>query len=182
MNEWVSKSIELANAPGYLDRLHAIYPVIPETTRPLPAATLQRLAEVYAVGDDQELVRTCLLLPKFPVKDPYVAFLRKREKFLEQNPQTVHRLAQRIRALGYEGLMIAVEEPKEFDRQIGTLFKRWLPSLGYPFWRSMSWSAAWESLSSKVAIGNSWSLPTACWDVLSPRPLTGWPRWEDDTL
>lgn len=133
MNEWVSKSIELANAPGYLDRLHAIYPVIPEVTRPLPVATLQRLAEVYAVGDDQELVRTCLLLPKFPVKDPYVAFLRKREKFLEQNPQTVHRLAQRIRALGYEGLMIAVEEPKEFNRQMGTLFKRWLPSLGYPF-------------------------------------------------
>jgi len=26
----------------------------------------------------------------------------------------------------------SIEEPKEFNRQIGTLFKRWLPKIGYP--------------------------------------------------
>ncbi|MDF2954919.1 MAG: hypothetical protein OD815_000535 [Candidatus Alkanophagales archaeon MCA70_species_2] len=27
----------------------------------------------------------------------------------------------------------SIEEPKEFNRQIGTLFKRWLRTLEYPF-------------------------------------------------
>lgn len=30
-------------------------------------------------------------------------------------------------------MIASLEEPKEFNRQIGTLFKKWLPKLGYPF-------------------------------------------------
>ena len=34
--------------------------------------------------------------------------------------------------MGYDAMIESIEEPKEFNRQIGTLFKRWLPKIGYP--------------------------------------------------
>lgn len=132
MNKWVNKSIKIANAPEYLDRLHEVYPVIQETDRQVPMEVKDKLKEIYEMGNDISLIKTLLRLPKFPVKDPYVAFLRKREIFVEYNPETVHRIAERIRSMGYNAMIESIEEPKEFNRQIGTLFKKWLPKLGYP--------------------------------------------------
>jgi len=132
MNEWVKKSIEIANAPRYLDKLHEVYPVIQETEREIPEEVKNRLKKVYNERDDLALIKELLKLPKFPVKDPYVAFLRKRKVFIEYNPQTVQRIVNRIRLMGYDAMIESIEEPKEFNRQIGTLFKRWLPKIGYP--------------------------------------------------
>jgi hypothetical protein len=132
MNEWVKRSIEIANAPGYLDKLHEVYPVIQESEREIPEDVKSKLREIYNAGNDVELIKELLKLPKFPVKDPYVAFLRKREVFIEYNPKTVQRIAKRVRLMGYNAMIESIEEPKEFNRQIGTLFKRWLPKIGYP--------------------------------------------------
>jgi hypothetical protein len=71
-------------------------------------------------------------LPKFPINDPYVAFLRKNEHFLEYNPQTVNRIAKRIRTIGFEAMIEGITEPKVGTKQIGTLFKKWIPKIGYP--------------------------------------------------
>lgn len=132
MNEWVKKSIDIANAPGYLDKLHAIYPVTQESERLITTAVQNRLKQIYHAGDDATLIKELLRLPKFPVKDPYVAFLRKRPIFINYNPRTVARIAGRVRSMGYSAMIESIQEPKEFNRQIGTLFKRWLPKLGYP--------------------------------------------------
>jgi len=132
MNEWIEKSIKIANAPGYLDKLHEVYPVTQETERKLPLGVKSKLKEIYETEDDEALIKALLKLPKFPVKDPYVAFLRKRQIFIEYNPKTVQRIAKRVRLMGYEAMIESIEEPKEFNRQIGTLFKKWLPKLGYP--------------------------------------------------
>lgn len=132
MNEWVEKSIKIANAPGYLDSLHKVYPVVQERERKLPEDVKKVLKKVYEKADDKTLIRVLLKLPKFPIKDPYVAFLRKRNFFIDYNPETVHRIAERIRAMGYDLMVESLEEPKEFNRQIGTLFKKWLPKLRYP--------------------------------------------------
>ena len=133
MNEWIQKSIEIANAPGYLDNLQQVYPVIQEAKREIPAEIKIELERIFKEEDNLTLIRSLLKLPKFPVKDPYVAFLRKRRGiFLEYNPLTVDRIAERIRSMGLEDVIVAIEEPKEFNRQIGTLFKRWLPKIGYP--------------------------------------------------
>ena len=113
MNEWVKKSIEIANAPGYLDKLQEVYPVIQEAEREIPEEVKKKLKKIYNKGDD-------------------VAFLRKREVFIEYNPKTVQRIVNRIRLMGYNAMIESIEEPKEFNRQIGTLFKRWLPKIGYP--------------------------------------------------
>ena len=132
MNEWIRRSIEIANGQGYLDKLHEVYPVLQEAEREISDEIKKDLKRIYNGGDNLELVKSLLKLPKFPVKDPYVAFLRKREFFLEYNPATVDRLAERVRSMGFEGMIESIEEPKEFNRQIGTLFKKWMPKIGYP--------------------------------------------------
>ena len=133
MNEWVKKSIERANGPGYLDDLLKVYPVAEETKRRLPRDKKEALRRLFSRPDDQALLKALLGMPRFPVKDPYVAFLRRSDVFLEGNLVTVRRLARRVRALGFRGMIAALEEPKEFNRQIGTLFGKWLRKLGYPF-------------------------------------------------
>lgn len=133
MNKWIQKSINLANSPGYLDRLHEVYPVTVEATREVSPSIKEKIKEAYNLRDDLKLLKTLLSLDKFPTKDPYVAFLRKRAFFLEYNPQTVNRIVQQLYSIGFDRMIEGIEEPKEFNRQIGILFKRWLPSLGYPF-------------------------------------------------
>lgn len=132
MNRWVRKSIDLANSPGYLDKLQVVYPVTIESERPLPVKIKAELKEAYEQRDNIRLLKILLTLDKFPIKDPYVAFLRKDKKFLDYNPQTVQRIAERIIAGSFEEMIKGIEEPKEFNRQIGTLFKKWLPYTGYP--------------------------------------------------
>jgi hypothetical protein len=36
MNEWIRKSIKIANSTDYLDKLHEVYPVAHEVQRDLP--------------------------------------------------------------------------------------------------------------------------------------------------
>ncbi len=132
MNEWVSKSIKIANSSGYLDRLHEIYPVIHEAERKIAKELEAQLKRVYDEDDDVALVKELLRLEKFPIKDPYVAFLRKKDAFIGYNPETVARIAKRIRDMGFQEMLSSIKEPKEFNRQIGPLFKRWIPRIGYP--------------------------------------------------
>lgn len=131
MNKWIRKSIELANSPGYLDRLYVVYPVVQEAEREITTNVKKELKKVYNSGDDMALVKRLLKLPKFPVSDPYVAFLRKNEDFLEYNPQTVNRIAKRIRTLGFDAMIEGITQPKVATRQIGTLFKKWISKIGY---------------------------------------------------
>jgi len=134
MNYWIRRSIDLANARGYLDRLHKVYPVTREPPRRIPEVVKQRIREAFDAKDDTALVKECLKLDKFPTKDPYAAFLRKkRGVFVEMNPRTVRRIAEELYSMGFPSVIRGIEEPKEFNRQIGTLFSRWLHTLGYPF-------------------------------------------------
>lgn len=132
MNEWVKKSIELANSLGYLDRLYVVYPIVQETEREIATEIKKELKKVYNSGDDIALVKKLLKLPKFPINDPFVAFLRKNEKFLEYNPQTVNRIAKRIRTMGFDAMIEGITQPKVGTKQIGALFKKWIPKIGYP--------------------------------------------------
>lgn len=133
MNEWIRKSIRLANSPGYLDKLHEVYPVTYEPTRPVDPQTRDKLQELYNRRDDFGLIEHLLSLEKFPIKNPYVAFLRKKKGSVNDNPQTVREIARYLYSIGFDKMIEGIEEPKEFNRQIGTLLKRWLRTLGYPF-------------------------------------------------
>jgi hypothetical protein len=133
MNKWVARSIEIANGPAYLDMLSEIYPVTSEAKRELPPGIRGKIIDAYEAKNGSALVEALLKLPKFPIKDPYVAFLRQKADFLAYNPQTIDRIAQRLFSMSFGELMASCEEPKEFNRQIGPLFRRWLRRLPYPF-------------------------------------------------
>jgi len=123
----------MANSPGYLDRLSKVYPVTREAKRVLSSEIRTQLKDAYDERDGARLVRALLELDKFPIKDPYVAFLRRKDSFLTYNPNVVDRLAQTLFSMSFDELISGCEEPKEFNRQIGMLFRNWLPKLGYPF-------------------------------------------------
>lgn len=131
-NEWVRKSINLVNSTNYLDRLHEVYPVTLGVKRAVPDEIKRRIQQAYNERNSFEMLRILLKLDKFPIKDPYVAFLRKKKIFLQLNPETVNRIANTLFSMSYEEIIEGCEEPKEFNRQIGTLFRNWLPKLGYP--------------------------------------------------
>ncbi|MBN2251150.1 MAG: restriction endonuclease [Candidatus Altiarchaeota archaeon] len=132
MNEWIQRSIKLANSRGYLDKLDQVYPVSINTRRPLPPSLKKELKTLFDGKDKEGLIRLLVTLDKFPIKDPYVAFLKRDKKAIDLNPKTVERLADRLHSMGFNTLLKGIEEPKEFNRQIGTLFRRFLPDLGYP--------------------------------------------------
>ncbi|MCB5245822.1 MAG: hypothetical protein WC179_01165 [Candidatus Cloacimonadaceae bacterium] len=135
MNEWIKKSIDLANSPHYLDNLHNIYPISEETWRPIPIETKKTLEAAFSSDDNVALLIELLKLPKFPVNDPYVAFLRKNPKFITYNPATVNRIAQKVRSIGFKAMIEDIEEPKSSSRSMGILFKTWLKKIGYPFFQ-----------------------------------------------
>jgi len=75
MNEWTRKSIEKANSPGYLDELQEVYPVAQEAQREIDQTVIEALKQIYDGGDDLALIKQLPKLERFPIKDPYVAFL-----------------------------------------------------------------------------------------------------------
>jgi len=133
MNKWVQKSIQIANSPGYLDKLYEVYPYTPEGERKIPVEVQQELKKNYNEQNKIELVKILMKLEKFPIDDPYIGFLRKeRGIFLEYNPQTVSRIAERVLSIGFEKMMEGIKEPKKVSRQSGSLFRRWVSNLDFP--------------------------------------------------
>lgn len=64
----------------------------------------------------------------FPVKDSYVAYLKRDGSAIERNPRTVNRICGRLYELGLDNLFERCSQPKETNRQIGPMFKDWLNS------------------------------------------------------
>lgn len=126
MNAWIRRSIELANAPGYLDRLSEVYRVGPTAPRRLPLDVQEQLRVAFRRRDRVGLIRVLLELGRFPIKDPYGAFLKRDPEFVRSNPRTVRRLTDRVLALGVRKAIENLEEPIEFNQQIGPLFRLWL--------------------------------------------------------
>lgn len=134
MNHWMQLSIEFANQRNYLDELFKIYPTIPEGIRDIDDEKWKAIEKAYNKKNKIELLKLLLSLDLFPIKDSYVAYLKRDKTAINRNPATVDRLNGRLCELGIESIYERCSEPKETNRQIGPLFKRWLNkgSLGVP--------------------------------------------------
>lgn len=132
MNKWIKKSIEIANAPGYLDGLNKIYVMNMNPERPLDADIERSIRKAFKSRNTKTLIKLLLKADIFPVKDSYIGFIRAKEKAIDQNPETVERIGKRLYGLGLEKLIQEATRPKETNRQLGSAFRSWLPSLGYP--------------------------------------------------
>lgn len=134
MNYWTDLSIQFANQRNYLDELFKIYPTIPDEIRDIDEIKWKNAEEAFAQKDNARLLDVLLDLPLFPLKDSYVAYLKRDQSAIARNPETVNRLCSRLYQMGLTKIYERVSEPKETNRQIGPLFRRWLmkEELGLP--------------------------------------------------
>jgi len=126
MNYWTQLSITYANQRNYLDDLFSVYPTIPNGIRELDENLWKKVENAFNSQDNKNLIENLLKLELFPIKDSYVAYLKRDKSSIERNPKTVDRLSGRIYEMGLEKVFERSAEPKETNRQIGPLFRRWL--------------------------------------------------------
>lgn len=128
MNYFTEQSIELANQRNYLDQLFAVYPLSPDSIREIDPALWQRIEQSYNSQDNVALFNSLLDLDLFPIKDGYVPYFRRDRSAISRNPNTVNRICGRVRELGLDRLYEKCTQPKETNRQMGPLFRRWVAS------------------------------------------------------
>ena len=126
MNHWTKLSIEYANQRSYLDDLFQVYPTIPDRIRDIQNDLWKGIEEAFANKDNLGLLENILKLDLFPIKDSYVAYLKRDKEALKRNPATAARLCGRLFEMGLNEIFSRSSEPKETNRQIGPLFRRWL--------------------------------------------------------
>lgn len=126
MNYWTELSIEYASQRSYLDDLFQVYPTIPEGIRDINPDRWKNIENAFYEQNNEELLKQLLKLNLFPIKDSYIAYLRKDKTAISRNPQTVNRISGRLYEMGLDVIYARCTEPKETNRQIGPLFKRWI--------------------------------------------------------
>lgn len=134
MNYWTKLSVEYANQKNYLDSLFKVYPMSPNLRREISDGKWSQIKNAFNAGDNAGLVKELLSLELFPIKDSYVAYLKRDPSSINRNPETINRLAGNLYEMGLDDIFEKCTEPKETNRQIGPLFKRWISkgTLGAP--------------------------------------------------
>lgn len=130
MNYWTQLSSEFANQRNYLDELFRVYPTIPDGIRDINMELWNRVENAYKSNNNKDLIETLLRLDLFPIKDSYVAYLKRDKSSIKRNPATINRLCGRLYDMGLDKIYEKCTEPKETNRQIGPLFKRWIDGGG----------------------------------------------------
>ncbi len=128
MNYWTNLSIEFANQRNYLDELFKVYPTIPEGIRDIDKNLWNSIEKQFCEKDNSALVTSLLNCDLFPIKDSYIAYLKRDNSAIKRNQQTINRIAGRLYEMGLDKIYEKCSEPKETNRQIGPLFKRWIDS------------------------------------------------------
>lgn len=134
MNIWTQKSLELASQRNYLDLLYKVYPMSTNLRRELSNDVANQIQTYLNNRNKKELLKVLLAQDVFPIKDSYVAYLKRDKTAMDRNPSTVDRLFGMLVEMGYDEIIEKTTVPKETNRQIGPLFKRWVNSgvLGVP--------------------------------------------------
>lgn len=126
MNNWIKLSIEYANQRSYLDDLFQVYPTIPEGIRNIDSSLWKGIEKAFEKRDNIVLLENILKIDLFPIKDSYVAYLKRDKQALKRNSATAARLCGRLYEMGLDEIFSRSSEAKETNRQIGPLFRRWI--------------------------------------------------------
>ncbi|MFA4941461.1 MAG: restriction endonuclease [Patescibacteria group bacterium] len=126
MNYWTKLSIDYASQKSYLDDLFQVYPTIPDGIRDVDGDLWKKTEKAFKKKDNDELMKNLLKLDLFPIKDSYVAYLKRDKSAIDRNPETINRLCGRLYEMGLASILTRCSEPKETNRQIGPLFRRWV--------------------------------------------------------
>ncbi|HLA47911.1 MAG TPA: restriction endonuclease, partial [Nitrospinota bacterium] len=126
MNRWIKLSIEYANQRSYLDDLFKVYPTIPEGIRDINEEIWADVEKHFNRKNNDNLIRELLKLNLFPIKDSYIAYLKRDDSAIDRNPRTINRICGRLYEMGLDKIFERCSEPKETNRQIGPMFREWL--------------------------------------------------------
>ncbi len=126
MNKWTELSIKYANQRSYLDDLFQVYPTIPEGIRDIDKGIWDEVEKEFKNQNNKNLIQALLKLDLFPIKDSYIAYLKRDKTAIERNPRTINRISGRLYEMGLDKIYQRCSEPKETNRQIGPMFKDWL--------------------------------------------------------
>lgn len=126
MNKYLELSIEYANQRAYLDDLFQIYPTIPEGIREIDIIKWKEVERFFEERDNDKLIKQLLMFDLFPIKDSYIAYLKKDNTAITRNPRTINRICGRLYEMGLDKIFEKCSEPKETNRQIGPMFRNWL--------------------------------------------------------
>ena len=126
MNKWIELSIEYANQRSYLDDLFHVYPTIPDGIRNINEIFWNEIEKAFKEEDNDKLIRELLKSDLFPIKDSYIAYLKRDKSAIERNPRTINRICGRLYEMGLDKIYERCSEPKETNRQIGPMFRSWL--------------------------------------------------------
>ncbi len=139
MNLWTQMSVDFASQRNYLDELFKVYPISPNLRREIPNSTWSKIEKSYNDRNNEDLVRSLLKLELFPIKDSYVAYLKRDPSSIGRNPQTINRIAGNLYSMGLDNVFEKCTEPKETNRQMGPMFKYWIDkgTLGVPVYKSV---------------------------------------------
>lgn len=128
MNKWIKYSIDYANQRSYLDDLFRVYPTIPEGIRDIDSNKWLAVEKSFEQKDNYELIKSLLKLDLFPIKDSYIAYLKRDNSSIDRNPRTINRICGRLYEMGLNKIYEKCSSPKETNRQIGPMFHDWLNS------------------------------------------------------
>ena len=92
MNYWTKQSIELANQRNYLDLLYKIYPMSHNLRREITSEVEEKLFKYHSERKKKKLLNLLLDQEVFPIKDSYIAYLKRDRTAIERNPKTVNRI------------------------------------------------------------------------------------------
>lgn len=126
IGKWTQQSIDYANQRSYLDDLFTVYPTIPEGLRDIDRKQWAAIERAFKKKDNQALITEVLKLDLCPVKDSYIAYMKRDKTAATRNPRTVARICGRLYEMGLAKMFERCSEPKETNRQIGPMFKAWL--------------------------------------------------------
>lgn len=111
-----------------MDDLFQVYPTIPEGIRDIDKTRWTNIEKAFKKKNNEELLKELLKLDLFPIKDSYIAYLKRDATSIERNPKTINRICGRLYEMGLDKIFERCSEPKETNRQIGPFFRRWTNS------------------------------------------------------
>lgn len=126
MNYWTKLSIKYAEQKSYLDDLFKVYPTIPEGIRDIDIETWKKIEFAFECKNNSKLIEELLKMDLFPIKNSYIAYLKRDKSAIKRNPKTINRISGQLYNMGLNKIYEKCSEPKETNRQIGPMFKRWL--------------------------------------------------------
>jgi len=153
VNEWVSRSLDVANSSGYLDKLSRIYPATRPPLRPLPDSIKQRISELHAAQDKVKLVNLFLKLREvgtpFPFEHPYASLLYSHAELRAKNPTILKQIGNALLAIPVSELIRGCERPADINRVLGAAFQDWIrryfPSRGFRVLAELDFNSATQA-------------------------------------